>query len=307
MAGMEAAPEGLMGKLTGKIIASLLVCALPVTAADWQIALSLTDGARIIGAPATVGLPLLTTGVGRMQIPWERIRQIEWSADRQMATVTLLNRDQVRGAVEPGAWRVRTAFGTHTVPAAMVRKAQFRPAGARDVWWAVLPIAPADPESKPSSAATVVDEADVVLDGWQVRSQRTFARPVTFECDAVLTRAPNKEPQLGIRFVPADEPRDAAPSRCVALVIGQRRDGRQYMTVFRNGVPVSTLYEELGGLNVGEAYRLRVRWDDESFTVTLNDRTFVTKDVTAWYDSFHIDLYGGPGERWRVTECAVRP
>ena len=283
-----------------------LVLAGATARAEWQAAFSLTDGSRIVGQPVAKALPLQADGVGAMEIPWDRIRAIQISDDHRAASVQLLNRDQVQGRITGNALSLETLFGIREVPVSLIRQVHFRRAGGRDVLWDVLPIAPRDLDARPAAPAKV-DEGELTLDGWQVRSRRTFARPVTFECTATLQKAVANDAALSIRFVPVDEPRDAVPARAVVVMVGHRGNGRQFVTVSRNDAPPAILYEEIGRLNVGEPYAIRVTWTDDKIEVGLNDSTFVTRAVTAWYERFHIDLAGGQyGDTWRVADCVVR-
>lgn len=283
----------------------LLVLATATGRAEWQAALRLRDGSRLIGVPTEPVLTVQAPGVGTVAVPWERIRRLQFETN-QNVTVQFLNHDKLAGRAADRRVTVQTLFGVRSVPVELIRQAQFRPAGGRDVEWEVLPIAPRDFDSRPPTPAIMEDGA-AVLDGWQVRSGRTFTRPVTFECVATLTRASTRNAALALRFVPTGEPRDVVPRRAVVVTVGQSQTGRHFINVARNDAPPVTLYDELGAWEVGTPHLLRVRWDEDRIEVALNERVFVTRAVVAWYERFHLDLAaGGTGDRWEVTDAVVR-
>jgi hypothetical protein len=282
-----------------------LVLAAATCRAEWQVALSLRDGSRILGVPSRPVMTVEAPGVGTIAVPWERIRRVQCETN-QHVTVQFLNHDKLFGRAVGPALAIETLFGARSVPWELIRHAHWRRGGGRDVTWELLPIAPRNFDSRPATP-TPPDDGGVVLDGWQVRSRGVFTRPIRFECQAMLTRAPARDAALTLRFVPTDEPRDVAPQRAVLVTLGQRRSGRHYLTVARNGAPPVVLYDEPGQWEVGAAYALRVRWDDERLEVAVNDSVFVTDAVVAWYERFHLDLTaGGTGDRWEITDCVAR-
>lgn len=265
----------------------------------------LTDGSRVIGQPATSALTVELPVSGPMDIQWERIRRVERLPGSQAVSLHLMNHDQITASLPSARWTLHTLMGPCTIPGYAVRAAYCRPAGGREVDWEVLPILPADREGRPVPPPHSLTDS-LVLEGWTVRSSRAFSRPITFDCTVQLTGESPRDALFALRFVPPGEPRDAAPQRLVAVLVGQR-GGRQFIGWARNNTHPVTLYEGDGPFPRNRPHAVRVRWSDERLEISLEGRTFSTDEVRAWYDAFHLDLTTtAMGQRWIVSETVAR-
>ncbi|MCS7048605.1 MAG: hypothetical protein NZ483_04845 [Verrucomicrobiae bacterium] len=265
----------------------------------------LADGSRVIGEPTTTALPVTLPGGALVEIQWDRIRRIHPSNVGETVTIQLLNQDEVTAQLTATHWTLKTLFGPCTIPVRAIRSAYCRRAGGRELDWEVLPITSSDPEARPTNPPELRTDS-ILLDGWTVRTARTFARPITFECAIQLTQDTPRDAMFSVRFVPADEPRDTEPKRFLSVFVGQR-GGRQIIGASRHNGHAVTLYEGDGPFPRNQPIPLRVRWSDERLEIQFNGRTFTTDAVHAWYDAFHLDLVSGaPRQRWRVSETVVR-
>lgn len=285
----------------------LLILAQAGMADPLVVVTYLADGLRVIGQPANPTLAVELPGGTHLDIQWDRVRRIQPQPVGTTDTVTiqLINQDQITAKLAMPRWTLHTLFGPCDIPVSAIRAAYCRPAGGRELDWEVLPIAPADPEARPANPPDLAIDS-ILLDGWTVRSTRTFSRPVIFECAIRLAGDSPRDAMFTVRFVPLDEPRDTEPKRFLAVFVGQR-GGRHIIGATRNPGQTVMLYEADGPFPRNQTLPLRVRWTDERLEVTFNGRTFSTDTVHAWYDAFHVDLVsGGPRQRWQVSETVAR-
>ena len=104
----------------------------PAEPPEFRIALYLTDGSRLIAAPAGDRLDVHTDH-GDIEIRWEHIRIIEWKADDpgtaqaagvagRAARIDLANGDHVAGRLPTEKLEFKAVFGPVTIPLVCVRR-----------------------------------------------------------------------------------------------------------------------------------------------------------------------------------------
>jgi hypothetical protein len=86
-----------------------------------RLELTLTDGSRIIGAPAIEAVPV-ETPYARMDIPLAQITTITMGDDRETATIELQNGDKLKGVLTLKPVRLETVFGAIAVDVMHIRK-----------------------------------------------------------------------------------------------------------------------------------------------------------------------------------------
>ncbi len=90
-----------------------------------QLLLELSDGSRIVGAPASDHVKLQSDTI-KVDLKLDLIRTIEFDQEKQQAQVKLSNGDRLSGQLSPANLDLNTSFGKITVPLALVRRMDIR-------------------------------------------------------------------------------------------------------------------------------------------------------------------------------------
>lgn len=118
--------------LRGLLIHGLAVALWTATAAaDCRVVVDLQDGSRLIGATDLEALAISNEVVGAMNIPVTRIARVQLAGTNGVDQVTLINGDQLRGAIRLPALKLTTLAGNLTVPFGLMARCQVLPAGQR--------------------------------------------------------------------------------------------------------------------------------------------------------------------------------
>lgn len=86
-----------------------------------QLLVELTDGSRLLGTTRLRTVPL-KTGYATIEVQLERIRRLEFAADREAATLTMDNGDRLTGKLGLSDMPLRTLLGEVVVPAGCVQR-----------------------------------------------------------------------------------------------------------------------------------------------------------------------------------------
>jgi hypothetical protein len=79
-----------------------------------RLAIDLVDGSHIIGVPSITSVPIQTS-YARMDIPLEKIANIEIGDDHETAAIDLQNGDKLKGVLDLKPLELETIFGTVSV------------------------------------------------------------------------------------------------------------------------------------------------------------------------------------------------
>lgn len=159
--------------------------------------------------------------------------------------------------------------------------------------------------------APLIDKSDVVLRGQDVRTQRTYAHPLTVELDVLLEKRETNTGGFGLMFVPTDQIADADPDRFIAATI--QYDETAYALIVQERVRKSpaldekTLLHEQFKLKVGTPYHVKCQVTQSGLRITINGQVYEAKEATVPYDNFRIQLAGWqPTNRWRIRNVVIR-
>lgn len=88
------------------------------------VTVNLTDGSRVVGRldGPRVGLEMQTEMVGRVNITWERIRQLDCTAGTTNTLVTLQNGDKLQGRLFQDTLKLTASFGPVVIPTKVIRQ-----------------------------------------------------------------------------------------------------------------------------------------------------------------------------------------
>ncbi|MCX6996555.1 MAG: LamG domain-containing protein [Kiritimatiellaeota bacterium] len=90
-----------------------------------QMILELTDGSRLVGAPALDHVELQSDTI-KVDLKLDLVQAIEFDQEHQQAQVKLSNGDRLSGQLSPANVELKTAFGKVTVPLTLVRRIALR-------------------------------------------------------------------------------------------------------------------------------------------------------------------------------------
>jgi hypothetical protein len=126
---MKAAFAGLLSILAASIPNQTpAASSSPAETPDLRVAVELTDGSRVIGAPDVDRLELLTD-YADLDLKLTLIRAIEYDADHRLARVTMQKGDELRGRLIASSLDLKTVFGAVAIPLAKVRRLSLTEAG----------------------------------------------------------------------------------------------------------------------------------------------------------------------------------
>lgn len=97
----------------------------PEEDASIQWSVELRDGSKLIGSTETEELPLRAS-FGKVELPTRLIDTIEFSDDKETATVNCTNGDRLVGVIETEALKLKTSFGVVKIPLSTVQRVSIR-------------------------------------------------------------------------------------------------------------------------------------------------------------------------------------
>ena len=109
MAGAESVPGGEQSR----------------PAAAPRLILDLSDGSRIVGAPALDHVTLQSDTL-KVDLKLDLVQTIEFDQEHQQAQVKLSNGDRLSGQLSPANLEVSTAFGKVSIPLTLMRRMAIR-------------------------------------------------------------------------------------------------------------------------------------------------------------------------------------
>jgi hypothetical protein len=92
-----------------------------------QLTVNLTDGSRLIGETSLTSLPLRSEGLGKLQVPLDKVSSVKFSEAHESVAVTLANGDSLKGALGEMALKLKTPFGEVSIPLPMVTTIEVEP------------------------------------------------------------------------------------------------------------------------------------------------------------------------------------
>lgn len=104
-----------------------------VNDAPLQLVVNLTDGSRLVGETALTSLPLRSEALGKLEIPFARIRTVKFSPNHESATLTLVNGDRIDGVISTADLPLRTLFGPVKILTVLAQDIKVLVAGAANV------------------------------------------------------------------------------------------------------------------------------------------------------------------------------
>jgi hypothetical protein len=96
-----------------------------------RVVFTLKDGSRLIGQVADDALVFEAEMLGRMTLPWERVRSIQWPQNRTNVLVLTRNRDRLQGRLLTTNVLLKTSLGDLTVPVQQLRQVQVESVGGQ--------------------------------------------------------------------------------------------------------------------------------------------------------------------------------
>lgn len=300
-------------------LALLALCALGVGGAigaepplpsPLRLEVSLTDGSRLFGETSLDGIPLLTDGLGKVDISLGFISSISFSADQEPASLKLRNGDALRGNIDGlKDFSLKTVVGEVSVPLKAVREMRVHPGvSGSAVEWDVLPFPKGSDWPSWRGTPATVDAGEIVLRGQPVCTVQSYSAPLSFECNATLDQLVSDDGCIWVDLIP-DGP-DAEPNMPpgnVAIQLGyhQRGPGGGMFTIANMGNPPENLGPEPFGMQAGKPYHIEIEVLADTIRATLNGQVFESK-LTLPFKTFHIELMGWqPGNTWRVRDFVV--
>lgn len=115
------------------MVAVFVGCALGVWAGEKnsdpiRVSMDLADGSRLIGTVEETFFRFVSA-VGKIELPPNQIKSIQFNKDRETAVVRLRNNDQLSGVLDLRVLRVQTLFGKVEIPPAQCRVVVFMGGG----------------------------------------------------------------------------------------------------------------------------------------------------------------------------------
>jgi len=277
-----------------------------------QLAISLADGSRVIGETTLKSLPLQSEALGKLEIPLDKVRTVKFSADHRSAVVSLQNGDKTQGAVSVATLKLRTLFGSVTIPLDETREIEVRTAKLQALEWDILPF-PQDtdwPGSRGEPA--VIDEGAITLRGRPVRTKQTYSAPLTVECEFTVDRPLRHLEHAKITIISeGTDPGIHGPDGVVNLVLQQEgavgNGGHLYLQRPGREPALVSLTNEPFAIRAGKPNQIRVEILADTFRVMLNDQACEPVKVVLPFQRFHIQLSGWlPDTVWHARKISVR-
>lgn len=101
---------------------------------EFSIAVSLTDGSRVLGTTSLETLPVRSEALGKLNVPLNQIATVKFSKDRESVELTLRNGDRIQGGLAETTLKLATLFGSITVPLDKATEMQ-----VRELWSGAIP------------------------------------------------------------------------------------------------------------------------------------------------------------------------
>ncbi|MCX7915415.1 MAG: hypothetical protein N3A53_03820 [Verrucomicrobiae bacterium] len=284
--------------------------------------LRLTDGSQLHGTSRATSLFDFTTELpGRLNIPVEKIPEIQFDTNAPHGTVILQNRDKFRGTLQAPTSKLTTLFDPVSIPVGVIRhvqvhalRAKGRPLGEED--WDALPFPTGHDWPGPRGEMSTASNQTILLRGHPIRTRRPVAVPFVWECEAECT-AQGEGPEgtdLNFFFFPPRIERDEEPATAIIFRLSAQPGAR--------GLTLHPALVELVGNNrqhrelwrgavvpfaFGKPYRLRLTFDHNKVTVTLDDRTATVEPLAVELRDAHIQIWNWqPTSRWIVRNANVQ-
>ncbi len=89
-----------------------------------RISMDLADGSRLRGTTTITSIRLVSA-LGKLEVPLEQIRSIQFNPDRETAAVRLVNNDLLSGVLDLPRFPLQTLFGKAEVPLSQCRSLAF--------------------------------------------------------------------------------------------------------------------------------------------------------------------------------------
>lgn len=289
-----------------------------------QLTLSLIDGSRLHATVAQTDLSvgLVTDILGTLNIPLDKIAELDLNPEESRAVVTFQNGDQLRGLIHVRSFKVQTVLGLISVPVNIIRHMEVRPSsgGARLLGpedWESLPFPSNSDWPGARGEASQITKEGIFLRGQPVRTRRPVRFPLTWECEAKCS-ARGDDPEgtyVLIYFFPEGPRHNEQPLTAILFKLAVKASG--------SGLKLTPfLYESLGNmLNPRELwrgqsipfafdkkYRVRLKFNIDTVTVSVNDHTETSRiaSTISMQEAF-IQLWNWqPTSRWSLTNAQVQ-
>jgi hypothetical protein len=289
----------------------------PATSEVVTATVSLTDGSRLIGqiGGTAAGLELQAEALGKVNIPWLRIRQLDCTAGKINAVLTLQNGDKLRGAVLLDKITLRTLIGPVALPLSTVRECQINARGGagRVVEWEKLPFFTTSNWPGPQGEEATFDRDEFTLRGHPVRTRGSYALPLVIECELQAERVVAGGAGLHLDLTRPGVTGDKDVTQAVRLSIGYCEQAEQceQSVIMLERLDETThgrvvWREALADLKPGRAYRLHLVVSDTEITVGFGEHTYPAQRLSFPYEKTQIELWNWqPGAFWRVRDFSL--